>query len=187
MINHQVKSRLLQVLVLTAVIGFNPLALAQVENYTVQMRLNGNQTELDVESKGRCSKNNHKGCIEVPHKKKAKVNFSFVGKKQCNRPAGVSWEVGEVYLGGKDKSDKPGSSGWGNLDADVKADFNVADAVSGRLNKEAGSNKNSIVISDENILPYEIWYKVTAVCVDGSGKIIDTIETDPRIKNGGSL
>ena len=62
----------------------------------------------------------------------------------------------------------------------------MADAASGQLNGESGSNDQSIVIFDANTHEYDIWYKVTAVCVDGSGSVVDTVETDPRIKNGGT-
>ena len=73
------------------------------------------------------------------------------------------------------------------LQTKLADDFNFADEATGRLNKEDGSNRNSIVIFDNNnsVNGYNIWYKVTAVCVDNDGKVLDTVETDPRINNGG--
>ena len=181
--NHLAENRLLQLLVVLAAIGFYSVAQAQRTNITVQLELNGNQKKLEVTTRGQCSNNNHNGCIVVRQGTQARINFSFVGKKQCKLPGGVSWKVGEVFLGGKGSLSKPGR--WGGLDEQVQADFNVADAASGLLNKESGSNDQSIVIFDDNHNKYDIWYKVTAVCVNGDGSVIDTVETDPRIKNEG--
>ena len=179
------KNRLFQLLVVLVAIGFYSMAQAQMVNVNVQVQLDGNQNKLEVTTRGQCGDNNHNGCIHVKEGTKARINFSFVKNTQCNRPGGVSWEIGEVYLGGKDSTSKPAS--WGGLDAQVQADFSVADAASGRLNKGAGSNKHSIVISNNNKNAYDIWYKVTAVCVNDSGSTVGVpAETDPRIKNGGA-
>ena len=183
--NYLAKNRLFQLLVVLVAIGFYPVAQAQLVNINVQVQLDGAQDKLEVTTKGQCSNNNHKGCIHVRKGTQARINFLFVGDKQCKRPGGVSWEIGEVYLGGKGSMSKPGS--WGDLDAQVQADFSVADAASGRLNKGAGSNKQSIVIINNNKNAYDIWYKVTAVCVNGNGSTVGVpAETDPRIKNGGA-
>lgn len=183
--NYLAKHRLSQLLVVLVAIGFYSMAQAQLVNVNVQVQLDDDQNKLEVTTRGQCSNNNHKGCIHVKQGKQARINFSFGGSPQCNRPGGVSWEIGEVYLGGKDSMSKPDS--WGGLDAQVQADFSVADAESGRLNKGAGSNKRSIVISNNNNKAYDIWYKVTAVCVNGSGSTVGVpAETDPRIKNGGA-
>jgi hypothetical protein len=183
--NKLARSYILQLCVVMLAFGFYSVAQAQIDNVNVQLRLNAAQTGLDVKTTGQCSNNNHNGCFEVGKGKTARINFTLVGDKKCNKAAGASWELGDVYLGGKGSSSKP--SGWGGLDGLVQADFNVANASSGKLNKESDSNKNSIVISDNNASPggYDIWYKVTAVCVDGSGNSAGTVETDPRIKNGG--
>ena len=184
--NQLLKSRLLQLVTVLVAFGFCSIAQAQVKNYPVQIQVNSTETELLVEERGICNSNNHNGCIEVPPKKKARIKFTM-GAKNCKQPDGEKWEIGEVYLGGKNSSSKPGPSDWGNLDSEVEADFNVADVVTGRLNKESGSNKNSTVIFDENLADYDIWYKVTAVCVDRNGKALKKLETDPRIKNGGTF
>ncbi len=181
--NHLAKSRLFQLLVVFAVTGYFTVAQAQVVNVNVQLQLDSGQTRLDVITHGQCSNNNHNGCLVVRPGTKARINFSFVGNRQCNRASGATWGLNEVYLGGKNRNNKPNH--WGNLDSEVQADFDVADPASGLLNPEAGSNDQSIVIFDGNNNAYDIWYKVVAVCVDGSGSPIDTIETDPRIKNEG--
>ena len=176
-------NRRLQLLVVLAAIGFYPVAQAQMVNVNVQMQLDSAQRKLEVTTMGQCSSHNHNGCIDVKKGTQARINFSFVGNKQCNRSGGVSWEIGEVYLGGKGSLSKSGN--WGGLDDQVQADFSVADAASGRLNKGAGSNKQSIVITNNNYKAYDIWYKVTAICVNESGSTVAVVETDPRIKNGG--
>ena len=182
--NYLAKTRVLQLAAVLAVAGFCSLAQAQVDNITVQLSLDGGQNMLNVTTRGNCSDNNHNGCVSVHPGRQARINFSLVGNKQCNRVGNGSWELGDVYLGGKNSQGKPGY--WGNLDGEVQADFNVADAASGRLNGESGSNDQSIVIFDGNNYEYDIWYKVTAVCVDASGSVVATVETDPRIKNGGT-
>lgn len=184
MTNYLTKTGVLQVFALLAVAGFCTMAQAQVDNVAVQLALDSGQNMLNVTTRGNCSDNNHNGCVTVRQGTQARINFSLVGNKQCNRAGDAFWELGEVYLGGKNSQGKPGY--WGSLDDEVQADFNVADAANGRLYGESGSNDQSIVIFDQNNYEYDIWYKVTAVCVDGGGSIIDTIETDPRIKNGGS-
>lgn len=181
--NHVASTRVLQLSVVLAVTGFCSMAHAQVENVPVQLALDNGQTMLNVTTRGNCSDDNHNGCVAVHRGRQARINFSLVGNKQCNRVGGGTWELGEVYLGGKNSPGKPGY--WGGLDGEVQDDFNVADAASGRLNGESGSNNQSIVIFDSNNHEYDIWYKVTAVCVDGNGSIFDTVETDPRIKNEG--
>lgn len=188
--NHQVKIRLMPLLVVLVAIGFYSTAQAQRVNHNVQLRLNQAQTVLDVKTNGSCENNNHKGCIEVAHGTQGRLMFTLVadGANDCTLPGGDTWEIGEAYLGGKDSLTKASSWGGFQNDADVQADFSFADAATGRLNKEAGSNKNSIVIFDDNTTTngYSIWYKVTAVCVDDDGNVVGDAETDPRIKNGGN-
>lgn len=91
--------------------------------------------------------------------------------------------MSQVYLGGKNSETKPGA--WGNLDAEVVADFDVADASSGLLNHGNATNPQHIRISDENKHPYEIWYTVVAYCVGPDGSVLGKLEVDPRLKNVG--
>lgn len=188
--NHGVKNRLVPLLVIITAIGFYSTAQAQRVNHPVQMQLDAAQTVLDVTTRGRCAQDNHPGCIEVAHGTQGRLQFTLMGSNanQCNLPGGSHWEAGDVYLGGKGSTTKPNSWGGFQNDHEVQADFNFADAATGLLNEEAGSNQNSIVIFDDNVSPngYDIWYKVTVVCVDNGGNIIGEVEMDPRIKNGGT-
>lgn len=188
--NRQVRNRLLPLLVVATTVGFYSAAQAQVVNHTVQMSLNEAQTVLDVDTRGRCANNNHNGCIEVAPGTQARIQFTMVGEnlRHCTRPGGSHWKIGEVYLGGKGSTGKPSSWGGFQNDAEVQADFSFANAATGQLNKGSGSNQNSIIVHDSNSSPngYDIWYKVTAVCVDSGGDVIGEVETDPRIKNGGT-
>jgi len=185
--NQKTRNRLIQLLVVLTVVAFCSVAQAQRVNHNVDVKLNSGHTGLDVDTNGNCVNNNHKGCREVAKGTQARFDFSFTGPKRCNLEDGRRWELSEVYLGGKNSADKPTSWGGFQNDADVRDDFNFADEATGLLNKEDGSNSNSIVIFDNNnsVGGYDIWYKVTAVCVDSAGDILKTIETDPRIKNGG--
>ncbi len=83
--NHPTKSRLLQLLVVFAVTGYFSAAQAQVVNVNVQLQLDSGQTRLDVITRGQFSNNNHNGCFVVRHGTQARINFSFVGNRQCNR------------------------------------------------------------------------------------------------------
>lgn len=180
----RVTSSLIQLIAVLAAIGFYSIAQAQVENINVQMRINDTQTTLDITTTGKCGNNNHNGCIEVKKGKQARINYTLVGDKNCNKAEGAKWVMGDVYLGGKGSAGKP--TRWGDLRYQVKEDFNVVSVTSGRLKSEPGSNKNSLVIMDKNQHAYEIWYKVTAYCIDRDGNSIGKLESDPRIKNGGA-
>lgn len=184
----RVNRELFRLLVLVFAIAFCSMAHAQRVNHNIELRLNETATMLDITTKGNCANANHPGCIDVARGTTARFNFSFVGNRSCNLASGSSWVAGEVYLGGKNSVDKPGSWGGFENDAQVQADFNFVDAATGLLAKEAGSNQNSIVIFDDNMSAngYDIWYMVTADCVDSGGNVLGQVETDPRIKNGGT-
>jgi hypothetical protein len=187
--NQQAEKRLMQFLIVLTAIGFYSMAQAQRVNHPVQLRLNEAQTVVEIETVGKCANDNHNGCIEVAHGTQGRLNFTLVGNNanQCNRPDGKKWEIGEAYLGGKGSLTKPDSWGGFQNDSKVKADFNFVNATTGQLKKESGSNSNSIVIFDENMALewYNIWYKVTIVCVDSDGNTVGELVADPRIKNGG--
>jgi len=171
-----------QLILILGVAGlYYPLAQAQVNNVTVALQVNASQTGMDVTTRGKCANNNHNGCIDVPANKKVRIQFVLNGNKKCN---GGEWKLSGVYLGGKNSPNKTGT--WGGLDSEVQSDFSVANASTGRLNPDSGSNKQKIVIFNANQHAYDIWYKVTAVCASESGVVMGTIETDPRIKNGGT-
>jgi hypothetical protein len=187
--NQQAKNWLIQFLVVLAAIGFYSMAQAQRVPHPAQLRLNEAQTVVEIETVGKCANDNHNGCIEVAQGTQGRLKFTLVGENanQCNLPGGNKWEIGEAYLGGKGSLTKPNSWGGFQSDSEVKADFNFVNATTGQLQKEAGSNSNSIVIFDENMALnwYNIWYKVTVVCVDNHGNAVGELVADPRIKNGG--
>ena len=173
---------LFQLATLFAVMGASAPVMA-VSSYTVQLKINDDQTMLEATTRGRCARNDQKGCLRVKKNRTARFNFVLKGDTSCNRPGGYRWNLGGVYLGGKGSETKTGT--WGSLDTEVQEDFSVANAASGLLNKASGSNQGKIVITDQNQHKYDIWYKVTANCVDMSGQTIATIEMDPRIENDG--
>jgi hypothetical protein len=187
--NQQAKNWLIQFLVVLTAIGFYSMAQAQRVPHPAQLRLNEAQTVVEIETVGKCANDNHNGCIEVAQGTQGSLKFTLVGNNvnQCNRPGGKKWEIGEAYLGGKGSLTKPNSWGGFQSDSEVKADFNFVNATTGQLKKESGSNANSIVVFDENMALnwYNIWYKVTILCVDSDGEPVDKLVADPRIKNGG--
>lgn len=188
--NQRIKNRTLQLLVVLMTIGFYSAAQAERVDHRVDLILVDNQSKLEAETKGKCAKSNHKGCFEVEHGTQAKIRLELKGTNWCRRQGGKKWVLGEVYLGGKNSLVKPDSWGGFEDEPDVRADFNFADEKTGRLNKEDNSDKNTIYIYDNNnsTVPYDIWYKVTAVCTDRYGNAVgDVVEMDPRIKNGGRL
>lgn len=187
--NKQTKKRLIQLLAVLVAVGFYSMAQAQRVNHPVQLRLNEAQTVVDFTSVGTCANNNHNGCINVAQGTQGRIKMTLVGDStsQCNRPGGKKWKVSEAFLGGKGSLSKPGHWGGFQNDSEVQADFSFVDAATGQLRKESGSNANSIVVFDNNMSPngYNIWYKLTIVCVDANGNAIDELVADPRIKNGG--
>lgn len=178
------KAIFLKALTGLALAGMVSVVQAQTDNVNVQLTLDSTQSALDITTRGNCSDNNQNGCVEVGRNKKARINFSLTGERRCDLENGARWNLDEVYLGGKNSPDKPGTFGY--LDAEVQADFDVADATSGLLNKESGSNDQSIIIFDQNNYAYDIWYLVTAVCMSSDGSRLAVVESDPRIKNGGA-
>ena len=173
--NEKVNKGLFYLLVLAFAIGFYTNAHAQRVNHNVELRVNEANGVLDVTTRGNCGNANHPGCIDVARGTTARFNFSFVGNRACSQAPDSTWVAGEVYLGGKGSADKPGSWGGFENDTEVQADFSFADASTGRLAKDAGSNQNSIVILNDNNSAngYDIWYTVTADCVDGDGNVLD--------------
>ncbi len=176
---------LIRLLVTFYSIGFLSVVHAQTLNLQVNISLGTTQTELLATSVGSCTNSNHNGCVNVPRNKMARIHFSLTGDRKCNRPGAERWALSAIYLGGKDSPTKP--SAWGSLDAEVLADFKVANAASGLLIPETGSSEQQITIHDANKSGYSIWYTVQATCVKADGTPVgDTIEIDPRIKNGGT-
>jgi hypothetical protein len=188
--NQQKKNWVMQFLVVLIAIGFYSTAQAERVDFKVDVRLNDQFSGLDVETKGKCAKKNHDGCVDVAKGTQAKFRFELKGTTWCRLQGGKKWVLGEVYLGGKNSEDKPTSWGGFEDDVEVRADFNFVNEKTGQLIKEDDSDKDTIFIFNNNnsLVPYDIWYKVTAVCTDRYGNAVgDPVETDPRIKNGGRL
>jgi len=156
---------------------------ASADVYQVQLELNQDQTKLEAITRGQCAQKDHPGCVEVGKGKHGDLQFILTGNKQCDKADGAKWGLTQVFLGGKNSPEKP--LAWGDLDAEVIADFDVADAGSGLLNNDSGSNDSLIKISDKNQSAYDIWYTVVANCVGPDGSFLGTLKLDPRVKNVG--
>ena len=166
------------------VLGMLFASAASAKTFNVDMELNADQTVLTVVARGNCKKDNHPGCVETQKGKDADIKFHLKkAHTDCNKAEGAQWELSAVYLGGKNSTAKPRS--WGNLDAEVAEDFDVANATTGLLKHANGSNKRKISISNKNQHEYSIWYTVVASCVGSDGQVLGTVEVDPRVKNVG--
>lgn len=158
---------------------------ASARTYNVDMELDASQTEMIAVGRGNCKKDNHPGCVETKKGHAADIHFFLKNTfTDCNKAEGAKWQLSAVYLGGKDSPAKPAA--WGDLDAEVIDDFEVADAASGLLKHANGSNQRKISISNKNQHAYSIWYTVVASCVDSAGAVLGTVEVDPRVTNVGN-
>ncbi|MCP4046721.1 MAG: hypothetical protein GY732_12135, partial [Gammaproteobacteria bacterium] len=99
--NQQTNYWMMRLLVVLVAIGFYSTVHANRAESKVEIRLNDQHSELDIDTKGKCVKKNHKGCIDVAKGTQARFEFKFVGSKTCNLQGGKKWLLGEVYLGGK--------------------------------------------------------------------------------------
>jgi len=92
--------------------------------------------------------------------------------------------------------DKPVSFGFTDTTpppvdyAKVAGDFEIANKTTGLLTLDSNPSGGRIIsITDKNkssTNAYDVWYQVQADCVDSEGKVLKTISTDPRIRNGGT-
>ena len=180
-------------LVLTLLLAFD--ANAAPVKYTVELEVAAGGAELNVindqPSSKRCTSTRaFKGCLKVKQGKKATFTFNMDDVVACGANNAGKWILRNVYLGGKGSAGKPADSGWGGLDAEVKADFDVADNGTGRLTPKSTSTGKGgkIKIDDDNQSRngYEIWYKVEAYCMKGNATLAGPIMSDPRIVNGGT-
>jgi len=148
-------------------LAFN--AQAVTRNYTVNVRVDGTQTNLEITTDtsqlGNCNNavksppSNELGCARVAEYDDANINIQLMGNPHCDDG---HWKLSGFYLGGFNEALKPPI--WGNLQQVVVDDF----------------------VIDENSATYIIWYKVEAVCVNSDGEVKKgPIQTDPQIKNEG--
>ena len=160
---------------------FSSAVQAQYDPVTVFVVVSDDEKKLEITTPSQCTSGtgNGKGCVEAAHGKKIQIQIVFpVAGAACSQ--GGNWGLKEFYLGGEDAANKPTT--WGNLVKAVK-DFDVLNKDSGLVNPEPGSTAREMRIRDENTQKYVVWYKVTANC---SGANPEVIETDPRIRNGGT-
>jgi hypothetical protein len=162
----------------------------QAKTFDVTLKVDTAKQTLEVSdapTKHGCSQSNaKKGCLKIGKKKKGDIGFALESKVTCGANNEGVWELTEVYLGGKNEPDKPGT--WGNLDAEVQKDFAVANYSTGRLTLRSRSRSGqSMRIYDQNKsrTTYWIYYKVEAMCFENNIQIAGPIVSDPRIVNEG--
>jgi len=148
--------RLLQTATVLCAVGMISAAQAAPPP-VVLLRVNADETKLEMTSPGNCVKNNTPGCVRVSGK--ALINFNLTGNTNCC--------LDHVALGDP-----------GNISAVAAADFN-ADMTSGRVTP-VSQNCRHIQIRDNNTAAYDIAYTVYANC---GGTLIDS---DPRVENDGT-
>ena len=153
------------------------------KDFHVDLRIESSPAELVASSRGSCRNYNHPGCVQTDKYQSADINFNLKGDKKCDLADGADWSLTGVYLGGKGSLSKPDA--MGNLDSEVEADFDVANATSGLLNYQNGSNPQHIRITNRNSNSYSIWYTFVASCTDRDGNVLGTLRLDPRVKNTG--
>jgi len=169
--------------------GICSVAVADI-HYFVQMTVHASENELTIKtdrnSAGGCRIGREKGCVRAKQgERDIKLSFLLAGNTKCNLTNGVDWKLKDVTLGGKNSSSKPSSWGGFGTDGDVKGDFDFQDADTGVLNPYTTPSDRQITILDKNKNAYFLYYKVTAECLDGSGNVLKTITTDPRVINEG--
>lgn len=141
----------------------------------LNLKVDDSETALELVNEtgtGNCA-GKEAGDVCAARNQKPTITFNLTGNRDCS--TGGDWALSQVVLA--PDGDKPGRNGWGRISAEAAADFN-ADARSGVVAPESAS-ASRIDIKDNNDNVLTVWYKVEATC--GS----DTIQYDPRIRNGG--
>jgi hypothetical protein len=139
------------------------------------------KVKLEITSRGTdhgcpSSQNPGRGCIKVDRGEAADLVFDLKGNPKCSNTE--YWMLTAVQLGGYNSNTKPAANGWGNLPADVVADFRANPA-----NGEAQVtllDKDRMRVHNMNQQPYDIWYRLKAECTGAN-----PIYSDPIIKNTG--
>ena len=193
---------LVGIFVVITLIGFYTNVAADTQ-YFIQMRATsaGNDLVITTNKKDAGCLGGAgvgKGCVKAAQKEGLQITFMLAGESSCDEGGNSgNWKLKRVYLGGFDLPDKPAAFGFPAATppadyAKVKGDFKVADKTTGLLTLEANPQTDRIIsISDTNntsVNPYDVWYQVQADCVDidNEKKVLKTISTDPRIRNGGT-
>jgi hypothetical protein len=154
-------------------LGWHSLALAQYQPVTVQVSVSEDESYLEIDTPSQCSNANGRGCIEAKPGTQQRIMIVLGGDERCG--SGGAWSLSAVILGGENSPTKPAR--WGGLNLAAR-DFDV-DPGSGLVRPEQGSNARQFNFINRNSAAYDVWYTVQAEC---NGQ---TIEADPRIRNGG--
>jgi len=169
---------------------------AQAKVFDLYLKVNASQSALEISdapTKHECDHANaKKGCLRVRKNKKGDIGFRLEDKVKCGENDEGYWELTDVYLGGKNHADKPGTGtnpvDWGKLDVEVQKDFEVANYSTGRLKLRKRSTSGQLIrIYDQNesTTGYFIYYRVEAMCIANDLQIAGPIVSDPRIVNEG--
>ena len=163
--------------------------------FELELEVSSDQKTLEIvdsPTKHDCAPGAKKGCLRVNKHDNGDIEFKLKSKVKCGEDNKGTWKLTSVYLGGKNHPDKPltGTSpvDWGNLDADVEKDFQVANSSTGllTLRNPGPAQKIRIFDSNQSKSGYFIYYKVVAMCKDGDKDLDGPIVSDPRIENEGN-
>lgn len=172
------------------VAGTCSVALAD-SHYFIQMNVNNAESELTITTDrgdaGGCKLGARKGCIRANKGEDVKFSLLLSGNSNCSLGERSKWKLGDVMLGGKNSSRKPQTWGGFENETQVTSDFDFADKATGVLNLASAKSDRRITIHNKNQHAYEVWYLVTADCVDKNGAVLKTISVDPRVINEGKL
>jgi hypothetical protein len=161
---------------LAAILGGMLFATQAFGQAVLNLKVDDSETALELVNEtgtGNCA-GKVAGDVCAAKNQKPTITFNLTGNRDCS--AGGDWALSQVVLA--PDGDKPGRNGWGRISAEAVADFN-ADARSGVVTPTGTPSASRIDIYDRNNNELTVWYKVEATC--GS----DTIQYDPRIRNGG--
>ena len=185
---HMIFSQLAMTLV---VAGAGSVAVADSQHYFIQMNVSADESELTISTArgaaGGCKLGSQKGCIRANRGDDVKFSLLLSGSNKCSMGDDSKWELGEVKLGGKNSPRKPQTFGGFETDTEVTSDFDFANKATGVLNPATAKSDRQITIHNKNQYAYEVWYLVTADCVDKNNAKLKTITIDPRVINEGKL
>lgn len=185
---HVILSQLAMTLI---VAGTGSVALADSQHYFIQMNVSTDESELIIKTArgaaGGCKFGAKKGCIRANKGDDVKFSLLLSGSNKCSLGDKSKWKLAEVMLGGKNSSGKPQTFGGFESETEVTSDFDFANKATGVLNPATANNDRQITIQNKNQYAYEVWYLVTADCVDKNGAVLKTITVDPRVVNEGKL
>lgn len=165
------------------------VAVADSQHYFIQMSVNNDESGLTINTArgdaGGCKLGSKKGCIRANKGDDVKFSLLLSGSTKCSLGDRSNWKLADVMLGGKNSSRKPQTFGGFETDTEVTSDFDFANKATGVLKPATANTDRQITIHNKNQYAYEVWYLVTADCVDNTGAVLKTISIDPRVVNEG--